>query len=39
MAGIVRVFFVAAIVSDALDHYFEVVTASEGALRIGPVMF
>ena len=33
------VFFGTSIVGDALDDFFRVVTAGEGALRIGPVMF
>src|SRR6266436_4488881 len=32
-------FVIAPKVSDSLDHYFWIVTAGEGALRICPVMF
>lgn len=32
-------FILCAVVSDALDDYFGVVAACEGALRIGPIAF
>jgi len=37
---IIRIVFVfRAIVGDALDHYFGVVAAGEGALGVGPIVF